>query len=738
MATIKDIAHLAGVSQGTVSNVLNGKGIVSSEKIKLVEEAAAQLGYTINERAKILRKGKSKVVAIILPNLRFRQYIDFFLSFTNYMENHGYSVLQFITNDNPDTELSILPKIKSAMATGVVTFSCLPQDHKAYEDIGFETHEVLYVERDRTFACNYIGFDYGSCGQALAEMVLEQKMQSIALITGDPQYSHEAEFIQAFEKVISSGNSCRITHLHTDILRRYKTAFQVFSEAIPDGICISTYGFAQPVREVWMNFYHEVETDIITVSPLFTMPESNYTKYELNYSRMGRIAAERLREQAKTKAKPAKVRLDNSGFRTWHPFHINSGANEEEVRKLHVVTIDSPAAKAMKSLSGLFTKATGIEVNISVFSYEEIHEVYSSMDTSSMYDIIRLDVTWLPWFAEKLLVPLEEIDREAPGLMDRYVEGLGTRYSHMNGILYGLPFSPSNQLLFYRKDLFESTVLKRMYQETYKTALRPPRSFDEYNRIAEFFTRSTNIQSPTQYGSTITLGSTGVAATEFLTRYFALTDRLFSEEGELLPSTDVALQALNDLLAIKQSSPEPYYTWWTNAARGFAQGDAAMTILYSNFASELVGKDSKVINKVGFSVVPGENPIIGGGTLGISRFSKAPRKAYEYISWLCNEPLSSAMTLLGSVPACRESYENYEIINTYPWLELAKDSFGLSHYRRTPDMQYVRFDERRFLSILGVAVKNAYSGVVSPEEALLLAKKQYEANAAEITGQPAM
>ena len=48
MATIKDIAHLAGVSQGTVSNVLNGKGIVSSEKIRLVEEAAAQLGYTVS------------------------------------------------------------------------------------------------------------------------------------------------------------------------------------------------------------------------------------------------------------------------------------------------------------------------------------------------------------------------------------------------------------------------------------------------------------------------------------------------------------------------------------------------------------------------------------------------------------------------------------------------------------------------------------------------------------------
>ena len=58
MATIIDVAKLAGVSQGTASNVLNGKGNVSSEKIRAVEEAARRLGYTINERARILRKGR--------------------------------------------------------------------------------------------------------------------------------------------------------------------------------------------------------------------------------------------------------------------------------------------------------------------------------------------------------------------------------------------------------------------------------------------------------------------------------------------------------------------------------------------------------------------------------------------------------------------------------------------------------------------------------------------------------
>ena len=85
MATILDVARLAGVSQGTVSNVLNGKGNVSSEKIRVVEEAAQQLGYTINERARILRKGTGKVVGVILPTVESRQYREFYYSLKYYV-----------------------------------------------------------------------------------------------------------------------------------------------------------------------------------------------------------------------------------------------------------------------------------------------------------------------------------------------------------------------------------------------------------------------------------------------------------------------------------------------------------------------------------------------------------------------------------------------------------------------------------------------------------------------------
>ena len=78
MATIIDVAKLAGVSQGTASNVLNGKGNVSSEKIRAVEEAARRLGYTINERARILRKGSGNIICVIVPSMENRNYRDFY------------------------------------------------------------------------------------------------------------------------------------------------------------------------------------------------------------------------------------------------------------------------------------------------------------------------------------------------------------------------------------------------------------------------------------------------------------------------------------------------------------------------------------------------------------------------------------------------------------------------------------------------------------------------------------
>ena len=115
MATIKDIARAAGVSQGTVSNVLNGKGNVSSTKIRQVQQAAQQLGYALNQRAQVLRRGSSKTLAVVLPSLYNRCYVDFFTSFRNYAQNCGYQVSLLLTDDQPEKEERAIGEIQSGM-----------------------------------------------------------------------------------------------------------------------------------------------------------------------------------------------------------------------------------------------------------------------------------------------------------------------------------------------------------------------------------------------------------------------------------------------------------------------------------------------------------------------------------------------------------------------------------------------------------------------------------------------
>ena len=305
------------------------------------------------------------------------------------------------------------------------------------------------------------------------------------------------------------------------------------------------------------------------------------------------------------------------------------------------------------------------------------------------------------------------------------MEGVPEHYCRVHGQIYALPVTPSVQILYYRKDLFESPICKRTYFEQFHEELQPPKTFEEYNRIAAFFTRDLTPSSPVPYGSTITLGSTGVAGSEFLARLFAIQKNLYGADGQIHLDSPQCQQALAELVQLRRCTSPEYCGWWTQTARRFAEGNFAMSILYSNYASDLSAHSSHVVGNVGYSMMPGNNPVLGGGSLGVSKYCKRPKDALSFIKWMCSEPLCSASALLGSTSPCRRTYDNYEVLHNYPWLKLTRHCFPIAKGNRLPAELSVPFDERKFLSILGLAVKNAYTGIVTPKEALSDAQMQF-------------
>jgi DNA-binding LacI/PurR family transcriptional regulator len=104
---IMDVAHLAGVSRATVSRVLNGGHGVIDAKVARVLEAVGELGFSVNQTARHLRKGRTGSVAFVISERHEQLFEDpnFGIrvkTFTQELEKRGLHLLVSIAQDHQE------------------------------------------------------------------------------------------------------------------------------------------------------------------------------------------------------------------------------------------------------------------------------------------------------------------------------------------------------------------------------------------------------------------------------------------------------------------------------------------------------------------------------------------------------------------------------------------------------------------------------------------------------------
>lgn len=93
MPTIKDVAAKAGVSIKTVSRVINNESGVSDETRQHVNNIVRELGYVPNLSAQRLKRGKSRLLALILPRIESPYAMTLFTHILAEARQRNYSVL---------------------------------------------------------------------------------------------------------------------------------------------------------------------------------------------------------------------------------------------------------------------------------------------------------------------------------------------------------------------------------------------------------------------------------------------------------------------------------------------------------------------------------------------------------------------------------------------------------------------------------------------------------------------
>ncbi|WP_188197191.1 LacI family DNA-binding transcriptional regulator [Nonomuraea sp. SYSU D8015] len=120
MSSIKEVARVAGVSVGTVSNVLNRPDMVAPETRDRVLAAIAQLGYVRNGSARQLRAGRSRTIAVVALDLANPFFIDVLSGVEAAAQRDKLTVMVFNSSKDADREARLLEMLEEQRPLGVL------------------------------------------------------------------------------------------------------------------------------------------------------------------------------------------------------------------------------------------------------------------------------------------------------------------------------------------------------------------------------------------------------------------------------------------------------------------------------------------------------------------------------------------------------------------------------------------------------------------------------------------
>ena len=201
MATIVDVARLAGVTPTTVSRVINNRGYISEKTKKRVQEAMDELGYQPNEIARSLTKQKSNTIGVIVPHISHPYFAKLISNLENEAAKKDYKIILCNSKEKAEKEKQYLDMCKSNRVAGIIICSGNVESNK------INTGGIPVVLLEKNFEEGKLGIqcDNYQGGKLATEHLIECGCKKILHLSGVideemPADNREKAFIDVCSK----------------------------------------------------------------------------------------------------------------------------------------------------------------------------------------------------------------------------------------------------------------------------------------------------------------------------------------------------------------------------------------------------------------------------------------------------------------------------------------------------------------------------------------------------------
>jgi LacI family transcriptional regulator len=185
VATIKEVAELAGVSIGTASNVISGSARVSKARTARVLAAIKELDYHPNEVARSLKVKQTRLLGMVLPDITNPFFSDLIRGAEDVALERGYLLLMANTDEQVEREKRFVAALRSRRVDGILLAATASKNESHLKSVLAAGVPIVCLDRmapglavDAVLADNVLGT------QQCVRHLIRVGHKKIAIITG--------------------------------------------------------------------------------------------------------------------------------------------------------------------------------------------------------------------------------------------------------------------------------------------------------------------------------------------------------------------------------------------------------------------------------------------------------------------------------------------------------------------------------------------------------------------------
>lgn len=185
MATIADVARAAGVSPMTVSNVINGHPHVRESTRARVLAAMADMDYRVNVAARNLRRGRTGVIGLAVPEVNRPYFAQFAAAIIEAAQRRDLRVSVEQTGATRENELAVLGLSRNRLYDGLI-LSTVGMGAADVEHLKVPYPVVILGERIFNGPVGHVAMPNVDGARAAVAHLAERGCRRIAMLTGTP------------------------------------------------------------------------------------------------------------------------------------------------------------------------------------------------------------------------------------------------------------------------------------------------------------------------------------------------------------------------------------------------------------------------------------------------------------------------------------------------------------------------------------------------------------------------